>query len=211
MTKWINVEQSDEDGSEWMALRIAKIGGSSIGKIMANYGKAFGDPAHDQAERVAVESITGEKAMNDYSNAHMERGKEQEPVAKALYEERTFSIVTNGGFYDFDNLVGVSPDGLSGVDGLLEIKSVIRKTHFKTIKRGAFDPSYKWQLYLNLKVSGRKWIDYVEYCAEFPEGKQLFVQRVFAKDCSAEFAMIENRMLEFKKLVSDKMALIEAI
>ena len=40
--KFHDVEQNTD---EWLNLRIAKITGSSISKIMANYGKAFGDPA----------------------------------------------------------------------------------------------------------------------------------------------------------------------
>lgn len=44
---WHDVDQNSD---EWMALR-GRVGGSSIGKIMANYGKAFGQPAQDLAVR----------------------------------------------------------------------------------------------------------------------------------------------------------------
>lgn len=205
---WIDVEQNTD---EWLDLRIGKIGGSSIGKIMANYGKAFGKPAHDQALRVALEKITGQRHENTYSNAHMERGHEQEPIARMLYEERTFSKVMNGGFFDFDEYIGVSPDGLVGTDGSIEIKSVIDTVHYETIKRGAFDPSYKWQLYLNLKSLNRAWIDYVQYCAAFPVGKQLFVQRIFYADCEIFFHMIDSRLDEFKGLVEEKTEMINKI
>lgn len=207
--KWYDVKQTED--SEWMDLRMGKVGGSSIGKVMANYGKAFGQPAHDVALKIALEKITGKRQENGFQNAHTDRGHEQEPIARMLYEERMFCDVTNGGFYDTSEYEGVSPDGLVGDDGLIEIKSVIATQHFKTVKRNAFDPTYKWQLNFNLRCSGRNWIDYVEYCSEFPQGKQLFVQRLHFVDCLEEFEMIDNRMQEFVCLVEEKMNLINSI
>lgn len=195
--QWIDIEQNTD---EWMQLRVGKTGGSSIGKIMANYGKAFGDPAKKLAVNVALGRITGKSNEENYTNAHMQRGHEQEPIARALYESTYFTDVTNGGFYDAGN-IGVSPDGLVGSGGIIEIKSVIATTHFATVSRGRYDPSYKWQLYLNLKVSGRDWIDYVSFCSEFPEGKRLFVQRLYSSDSSEEFKMIDDRMEQFERLV----------
>ena len=203
---WIDVEQNTE---EWLDLRMGKVGGSSIGKIMANYGKAFGNPAHDVALKIALEKITGQREESGFTNSHTERGHEQEPVARMLYEQKTFSKVTNGGYYDVSEYVGISPDGLVGDAGIIEIKSVIATQHFPTIKRGSFDPKYKWQIYFNLKSSGRKWIDYVQYCSEFPRGKQLFIDRVVA--CDDFFKMIDIRMAEFERLVKDKIKIINGI
>ena len=207
--KWYDVQQTED--SEWVDLRMGKVGGSSIGKVMANYGRAFGQPAHDVALKIALEKITGKRQDNGFQNAHTDRGHEQEPIARMLYEERMFCDVTNGGFYDSSEYEGVSPDGLVGDDGLIEIKSVIATQHFKTVKRNSFDPTYKWQLNFNLRCSGRNWIDYVEYCSEFPHGKQLFVQRLHFVDCLEEFEMIDNRMKEFVCLVEEKMNLINSI
>ena len=207
--KWIDVKQTED--SEWMDLRMGKVGGSSIGKIMANYGKAFGNPAHDVALKIALEKITGIRQESGFSNAHTDRGHEQEPIARMLYEDRTFCNVTNGGFYDSSEFEGVSPDGLVSTDGVIEIKSVIATQHFPTIKRGSFDPKYQWQLYFNLKCSGRDWIDYVEYSSDFPVGKQLFIYRILKSDCSEKFAMIETRMAEFVVLINDKIKLINNI
>lgn len=205
--RWIDIDQlADEE--KWLDLRIGKIGGSSIGKIMANFGKAFGQPAHDVALKVALEKIKGVCEDSGFQNEHTDRGKAQEPIARMLYEEKTFCKVTNGGFYDVSEYVGVSPDGLVGDDGLIEIKSVIATRHFPTIKRGSFDPSYKWQLYFNLMCSGREWIDYIEYCSGFPSGKQLFIDRVKKDDCQNEFKMIGERMAEFELLISEKIKII---
>lgn len=205
--KWHDIEQNTD---LWLDKRMGRVGGSSGGKVMANFGKAFGKPAHDAALKIALERITGVRIDQSYSNEHMERGHEQEPIARQLYEETTFSEVGNGGFYECGDLIGVSPDGrVPG--GLIEIKSVIGSVHFDTIKRGAFDPKYKWQLLINMGCSGLPWIDYVEYCAEFPVGKKLFIQRVNAEDHAEDMEKIIIRLNEFNGLINDKINLIESI
>lgn len=197
---WLDIEQNTD---EWLDLRIAKVTGSAIGKIMANYGKSFGEPAKKAAITIAREMVTGKRSMIEgYSNAHMERGHEQEPVARALYEDFNFIDVTNGGFYD-NGLTGCSPDGLVGDNGVIEIKSVIDTTHFATMKRNSFDPAYKWQLFFNLKESGREWIDFVSYCADFPENTRLFTHRIFASMAEEEFNQIDSRLLEFESLINE--------
>ena len=203
---WIDVEQNTD---EWMELRAGRVGGSSIGKIMANYPKAFGKPAQDYAIQTAIERIRGHQSENGYTNAHMERGHEQEPVARQMYEDYTFSEVTNGGYYAVDDMRGSSPDGLVYEDGLIEIKCVIETVHFATVKRESFDPKYKWQLAFNLDCSGRKWIDYVQYCATFPEGKRLFVQRLYRPFVADLIGLIDKRLIEFEHLVTSNMEIID--
>jgi len=188
---WVDIEQNTD---EWLDMRIAKITGSSVSKIMANYGKAFGEPAKKAAITIARELVTKKRSLIEgYSNAHMERGHKQEPIARGLYEDLTFCDVTNGGFYD-NGLTGCSPDGLVNDDGVIEIKSVIDTTHFATMQRDSFDPAYKWQLYFNLKESGREWIDFVSYCADFPEKTQLFVHRIHASLSEEMFKQLDLRL-----------------
>jgi len=206
--KWLDIEQNTD---EWMDLRIGRVGGSSMGKIMANYGKAFGPPAQDLSVRIALEKIKGISHGSSFSNEHMERGHEQEPIARRLYEDTTFCDVTNGGYYIVDDDIGVSPDGLVYEDGIIEIKSVIDTVHYKTIKRDAPDPKYKWQLAFNLLCSGREWIDYVEFCSDFPEGKRLFTHRILKDDCLEEFDMINSRLSEFNKMVSERITVINGV
>ncbi len=200
----------EQNTPEWFQLRCGKIGGSSIGTIMANYGKAFGKPAQELAVKIAIEQLIGKPIVSAYTNAHMQRGHEQEPIARALYEQEYFTEVTNGGFWGNGDC-GVSPDGMVGEDGMIEIKSVIFTEQFATISRGKFKPAYKWQLYHNLQETGREWIDYVSFCAEFPEGKRLFVDRVNRKEVIQEFIMIDNRMDQFRIMVDEKKKIIEEL
>ena len=195
---WIDCQQNTDD---WLDMRAGKVTGSAIGKIMANYGKPFGEPAKKLAVDIAVERITGKRiTTNDYKNSHMERGHEEEPIARMLYEEMFFVDVSNGGFYD-NGKTGCSPDGLVLDDGVIEIKSVIATTHYATIERGSLDPSYKWQCYFNLRESGRKWIDFVSYCSSYPKKTNIYVDRIEKYDIVEEIKMIEKRLEEFEKLV----------
>lgn len=184
----------------WQELRLGKATASNFACIMANGDKAFGEPAKKYALQLALERINGSKKEVTYSNEHMERGHQQEPVARMLYEEETFSSVGNGGFFDCGEY-GDSPDGLVDMDGVIEIKSVIDSVHYATIKRNSFDPAYRWQLAGHLDCTGRKWVDFVSYCAEFPVGKQLYIFRVNRDDFSAELERLASRRVEFLSLV----------
>lgn len=197
--QWHDVQQNSE---EWFALRLGKATASKFSCFMANDGKAFGDPAKDYALQLALEQATGRKAEYSFSNEHMERGHEQEPVARMLYEDEYFVEVTNGGFFDWETY-GDSPDGLVGDDGVVEIKSVIAKTHYATLKRQSFDPSYRWQLVGHLDCTGRQWVDFISYCADFPEGKQLLVYRLTRDECADELKRLEDRRNQFLSLAGE--------
>ncbi|MEQ9869163.1 lambda exonuclease family protein [Pectobacterium odoriferum] len=196
---WHDIQQNTD---EWEALRVGKATASNFGLIMANTGKAFGDPAKRYALQIALEQIKGCKSDFSFSNEHMERGHEQEPVARMLYEEMNFIDVDNGGFFDLGTY-GDSPDGLIGADGVIEIKSVIAPTHYATLKRGSFDPSYRWQLVGHLDCTGRDWVDFVSYCADFPEDKQLVVWRLTRKECEEEIESLRERRNQFLSLIME--------
>ena len=192
----------EQNSDFWYSLRLGKATASKFGCFMANDGKAFGDPAKDYALQLALELATGKKAEFSFSNEHTERGHEQEPVARMLYEEEHFVTVTNGGFFDW-NEYGDSPDGLVGDEGVLEIKSVVAKTHYATLRRGSFDPVYKWQLIGHLDCTGRDWVDFASYCSDFPIQKQLITYRVYRDDVKQEIIRLNERRQEFLLLVQE--------
>ena len=198
--KWIDVQQNSP---EWEELRLGRVTASNNAKFMANYGKAFGDPAKRYALQIALEILTGRKAEHSFKNDDMERGHEQEPIARMLYEEQNFVDITNGGFFDCGDH-GDSPDGLVGDDGVIEIKSVIAPVHEATLNRGAPDPAYRWQLIGHLDCTGRDWVDFVSYCSDYPDWKQLAVYRINRVDVGDELAMLAERRAEFLRLVQQK-------
>ncbi len=192
-----NIEQNTD---EWLALRAGKLTGSSIAKVMANYGKAFGEPAKKLAVDIAIEQVTGKPVSGGFTNGHMERGHDEEPIALELYEQSKFVIVENGGFYDNGD-TGCSPDGRPP-GGLIEIKSAIPSAHYARIKRGSLDPTYRWQSLFNMRESGSEWIDFISYCSTFTPDKKLFVYRAYAADYKTEYDQIADRVAEFMALVT---------
>lgn len=197
MLDYVDVDQNTD---EWFQMRAGKLTSSKLGVIMANYGKAFGEPAKKYAVSIAIEQLKGSAIESNYTNEHMQRGHDQEPIARMLYEEYMFCNVDNGGFFTSE-FVGCSPDGLVNDCGVIEIKSVIENVHFSTVKRQSLDPAYKWQCIGNLMFTGRDWLDFISYCSEFPEEKQLFVHRIWKDKLSQEFGMINERIEQFKELV----------
>lgn len=197
----------EQNSDEWLQLRVGKVTSSGLSKVMAKFGKAFGDPAKQYATKIALEQLTGRQVGENYTNAHMDRGHEQEPICRALYEAREFCTVSNGGFFD-NELTGDSPDGLIDDDGVLEIKCVVGHVQFDTIKRGKFDPKYKWQLVFHLRETGRDWVDYVSYSSDFPHGNRLYEFRVDRDYFKEEFKMVDERLGQFFELVDNCKQLI---
>jgi hypothetical protein len=207
MLKYHDIQQNDPG---WYLMRSGKITGSKIKDIMANYGKAFGNPAKQYAVNIAIEQITGEPIPSEYSNSHMERGHEKEPLARALYEAQTFSgRIDNGGFFCNDWL-GCSPDGL--IDwcpetkkhrGGLEVKSAIPSVHYERVKRQDLDPTHKWQCIGNMKFAGLEWLDFVSFCDAFPPDKQLYIYRYYPGNFKEEYQMIDLRLAEFRALIEE--------
>lgn len=204
--KFFDVEQNTD---EWLDMRAGKLTSSNLAKVMANEGKAFGEPAKKYAVDIAVERALGRSLSSNYSNDHMDRGHTQEPIARMLYEQDRFCDVTNGGFFDLGD-IGCSPDGLVGDDGVIEIKSVIPSIHYANVKRQGIDPAYKWQVIGNVHLTGRNWIDLISYCEQFPEGKQLYVCRVYRSKTIDEFARMQARVEEFRALIAATEKVIEA-
>lgn len=197
--KFHDIEQNTE---QWDDMRVGRITGSALSTAMANYGKPFGEPAKKYAVSIAVGQITGKVDSNGYSNEHMARGHEEEPIARMLYEQEYFCEVQNGGFFE-DGDIGCSPDGIISKDGLIEIKSAIPSIHYKRICKASFDSAYKWQLIGNMKITGRDWIDFISYCSSFPDEKKLYVYRCHAEDFKKEYEMIDIRLTEFRELISE--------
>ena len=74
MFKFIDVNQNTD---EWFQMRCGKLTSSKLGTIMANYGKAFGEPAKKYAVNIAIEQITGNPIASTFSNDHMQRGHDR--------------------------------------------------------------------------------------------------------------------------------------
>lgn len=198
--QWHNIQQNSP---EWAQLRVGKLTASNFAAIMANAPKAFSEQAKRLAVQIAFERINRasySEHYGSYSNADMERGHLEEPIARRLYEEETFCSVSNGGFF-CNEFIGCSPDGLVDEEGGIEIKSVLPQTHAATKKRGNFDPAYRWQILGNLAHTGREWWDFISYCSFAPSQHQLLIYRIYRQQYQTQINQLLDREKRFIDLV----------
>jgi putative phage-type endonuclease len=158
---WHDVKQNSE---EWDVLRRGKFTASSfsdlfMAKSTAGYKKTI--------RKVVYERLTGESPESFKSN-YMERGHEVEPMAREQYEINSFNTATDGGFFELDEWVGCSPDGLINDNGLLEIKSPAYNTFIDYLLSGKVPSEYTYQIQGQLYVTGREWVDFVAYHPALP-------------------------------------------
>ena len=165
-----------EQGSDkWHALRRGMITASAVRGLITGTGKpANNDTSRAQLLQLLAERITGESEPSFY-NDDMSRGHMLEPLARDIYAEHR-APVAECGFVtaDFEGtVIGYSPDGLVGDDGLIEIKSPRQKHHLRSLLSDEVPAEYVPQVQTGLAVTGRAWCDYISYAPGLP----LFVHR----------------------------------
>src|SRR5208282_4178254 len=70
----------------------------------------------------------------------------------------------------FDDLVvGCSPDGMVGADGVVQVKRMKPSLIVKLVDGGRFPTEHKWQCHGEIWVTGRQWADLKVYYAERTE------------------------------------------
>lgn len=168
-----DIEQGTD---EWHTLRRGKITASAVSPLITGTGKpANNDTSRAQLLQLLAERITGESDASFY-NDDMARGHLLEPLARDLYAKH-YSPVIECGFitrpFDSGLVLGYSPDGLVGNDGLIEIKSPRQKNHLKAMLADEVPAKYVPQIQLGLAVTGRDWSDFISYAPGLP----LFVHR----------------------------------
>jgi hypothetical protein len=118
--------------------------------------------------KLLAERLTGLPQVT-YSNANMDRGTELEPEARKYYADLNGCTVVQVGFIEISEDVGVSPDGLIGDDGGLEIKCPLPSTHISYILGDREIACYRPQVQGCMWATGRKWIDFVSYCPDIKD------------------------------------------
>ena len=192
--KWHDVEQNSE---EWQELRKNKFTASMFADLFmkketAGYKKAI--------RKVVFERLTGE-SPESFKSEYMDRGHELESAAKEAYEMYSFETVKPGGFFELNEWVGASPDGLVGEDGQIEIKSPAYNTFIDYLLSGRVPTEYTYQIQGQLYVTGRKWSDFVAYHPNLP----LIVKRVYPDPIMIkEIKIALNIAIEEAKEMIDK-------
>jgi len=127
----------------------------------------------EYAIQLACEKYAGGELESFGGTWAMKRGTELEDEARIDYQMRTQQEVTEVGMVtdDLERWL-VSPDGLVGDDGALEIKCQIAKEHWKSLayykKTGKAPTTFHSQTMMESMLTGGRWVDLYLYHPQLP-------------------------------------------
>lgn len=158
------IESMEQGSREWLDLRLGKVTASKFSDVMTNgRGGKHSVTAKSYMIKLVAEILRGQP-MPFFENDAMRFGTETEPQARAMYELKNDVDVKEVAFVELNEFVGVSPDGLVGDEGLLEIKCPNTETQIKRFLDDVGLPKeYEAQVQGQLWVTGRKWCDFVSF------------------------------------------------
>lgn len=196
--KIINVEQGTP---EWFAARDLK-GTASHATAIGNIGKGL----ETYANKVASEHYSS-KSREQWTNEHLDRGVELEPLARQIYEMDNDVEVETVGFMEHNAFIGASPDGFVGKDGGIEIKCPDDDEYLLYLRFGAdnIKSDYHWQIQMNLLISGRKWWDLIVYNPNFK--KSMLVYRI-VPDVD-KFEKLKLGFVKFEQIIKSIINVVE--
>jgi protoheme ferro-lyase len=177
----IRYHDAEQGTDNWHNLRCGVLTASQVKDIVTPTLKlAANDKTRALANKIAVQRITRLPDEMDFTSYKMLRGHIDEDVARDLYSDK-FAQVAEIGFVTNDRFpnFGYSPDGLVGMDGLIEIKSRDPHLHLATIRSWSsgegIPKEYMAQIQTGLLISGRDWCDFLS----FSHGLPMLRARVF--------------------------------
>lgn len=196
------MEQRTDD---WFAARIGKVTASRVADVVAKTKSGYSASRDNYMAQLVCERLTG-KPAESFSNAAMQWGTETEPLARAAYEAKMDVLVDEVGFIDHPSIVnsGASPDGLVGIDGLIEIKCPNTATHIDTLLSQTVPKKYADQIFWQMACTGRDWCDFVSYDPRLPSDLQLFIKRIPRDDKYIQ--LLEAEVIEFLTETAHKVA-----
>jgi putative phage-type endonuclease len=197
--------------AEWKQQRLGKATASKISDIVAKTKTGWGASRANYAAQIIAERLTG-IPQESYTNAAMQRGTETETEARENYSMLNGVTIEECGFIDHPVIknTGASPDGIIGLDGLLEIKCPNTATHLETILGEPIDKKYLYQMQWQMCCANRRWCDFVSFDPRLPFELQMKVIRVnrddellasLEKDVTEFLAEIDAKIIKLKALV----------
>jgi len=161
----MNIIESCEQGSEeWLSLRLGKITASRVKDVLTKgRGTSPSKTAESYMMELIAEMLTG-NSKPFFENDAMRWGTETEPQARAMYAvNNDFVDVKEVAFVEHNEQIGISPDGLVGDKGLLEIKCPNTTTQLKRALSDDYSSDYKAQIQMQLWVTEREWCDFLSF------------------------------------------------
>ena len=191
--------------SEWFAARAGKVTASRVADVIAKTKSGYSTSRANYAAELVVERLTG-KPTEGFANAAMQWGIDNEPLARAAYEDATGNMVEEVGFvrHPLIEMSGASPDGRIGVEGLVEIKCPMTATHIETLTTRQIPAKYVTQMQWQMACTTASWCDYISFDPRMPKHMRLIVIR---QDRDNKLiAELEKEVTAFLKEIDERIA-----
>lgn len=193
-----------EQGSlEWQMARLGIPTGSQVNRILTPAKLKVSSSAHQYLAELAAEWLVGYPLEFGGNSQYMERGKEQEPEARAWYElTRDVEVEQVGFIMTDDELFGCSPDGLVvGRSRGLEIKCPALHTHIGYLRNPQLlEDEYHGQVQSNMYVSERDEWDLVSYHPDLPKVvRTIGRDEAFIKALDAALGWFKGELLSLRE------------
>ena len=189
----------EQGSAEWLADRLGVITGSQF-KLARDRTKKgeYSSKANLYAMDTARERVGG-TVLQPYQNAAMKIGSDHEPMAIAAYERLHGPVVDRTGFvYRADRKFGVSPDGLVGDDGMIEVKTLVGSDALFTVLVERDYSSFIDQIMGSLWLLNRQWCDLILGVPDLAD--EPFIVRLERDDDT--ISALERDLIVFDGLVS---------
>lgn len=181
----------------WLSQRVGKLTGSRMGDAMAvlKSGKP-GAARFALMKELLAERLTGD-AMSHAVTIPMRFGLENEPLAKAEYEEFSGQILVPCGFIEHPSIpdFGATPDATLGADTVVEFKVPNTSTHVEWVLANEVPDQHRAQILAQLACSRRTKAIFVSFDPRIPGHRRMFVKH-WEPD-PAEIAAIESAARDF--------------
>jgi len=165
-----NIVMVEQGSPEWFAQRLGRITASNFGALMTlprskkdREAGLISETARTYLVKKVSEVLTG--MSKEFTTQSMEWGSETEDEARKIYELENMVEVKQIGFAILESnpIVGGSPDGLVGDDGIIEIKCPDSNTFTGYLLGDSIVKGYMAQIQGNLWILDRSWCDFIVY------------------------------------------------
>ena len=159
------IKDIPQRSSEWFELRAGKMSASNA-HVIATAGAGLETYCYNLIAKYYSNTV-----KENITNADIERGIENEYIARELYMAQTGYNVEEITTAILNDYVCVSPDGVIYQNGdiirSIEIKCPRDDKYIKVLCENYIEPNYKWQMQLQMYVLDTCYVDYVVYNPHF--------------------------------------------
>lgn len=207
MTFVMAVERTDieQNTPEWQEERLGKVTSSELNNVLMDKSKAG---YRNYQAQIILERTTG-KTPERFQTKATEWGHDTEELAASMYMLETGNLVRTCGIFIHKFLaLGDSPDRIVlNKPGCVEIKCKNSANHLEALTTGNMPKEHKAQVQNHIQMTGSEWCDYVSFDPDFPEGQQLFIERIYKDEAYCKNLIVQVSL--FLDEVENKIKFLE--